>query len=93
MGGSVADPMCWVGCGAYVLVLSENQATSRGSISQAGTCQILSLAENRKWSRVWQQYVLLPSSVQVGSQTSVAVELRLALSLQSDPATHPPGQV
>ena len=27
----------------------------RGSILQAGTCQILSLAENPRWSRVWQQ--------------------------------------
>ena len=26
-----------------------------GSILQAGTCQILSLAENPTWSRVWQQ--------------------------------------
>ena len=26
----------------------------RGSILQAGTCQILSLAENPRWSRVWQ---------------------------------------
>ena len=26
----------------------------RGSILQAGTCQILSLAEYPKWSRVWQ---------------------------------------
>ena len=25
-----------------------------GSILQAGTCQILSLAENPRWSRVWQ---------------------------------------
>ena len=25
----------------------------RGSILQAGTCQILSLAENPRWSRVW----------------------------------------
>ena len=25
-----------------------------GSILQAGTCQILSLAENTRWSRVWQ---------------------------------------
>ena len=31
----------------------------RGSILQAGTCQILSLAENPRWSRVWQQYVPL----------------------------------
>ena len=27
----------------------------RGSILQAGTCQIFSLAENPRWSRVWQQ--------------------------------------
>ena len=27
----------------------------RGSILQVGTCQILSLAENPRWSRVWQQ--------------------------------------
>ena len=26
----------------------------RGSILQAGTCKILSLAENPRWSRVWQ---------------------------------------
>ena len=26
----------------------------RGSILQAGTCQIFSLAENPRWSRVWQ---------------------------------------
>ena len=26
----------------------------RGSILQVGTCQILSLAENPRWSRVWQ---------------------------------------
>ena len=26
----------------------------RGSILQAGTCQILSLAKNPRWSRVWQ---------------------------------------
>ena len=26
----------------------------RGSILQAGTCQILSLAEYPRWSRVWQ---------------------------------------
>ena len=29
----------------------------RGSILQAGTCQILSLAENPRWSRVWQQHL------------------------------------
>ena len=29
----------------------------RGSILQVGTCQILSLAENPRWSRVW-QYLL-----------------------------------
>ena len=28
----------------------------RGSILQAGTCQILSLAENPRWSRVWQYH-------------------------------------
>ena len=28
-----------------------------GSILQAGTCQILSLAENPRWSRVWQYFV------------------------------------
>ena len=28
----------------------------RGSILQVGTCQILSLAENPRWSRVWQKY-------------------------------------
>ena len=27
----------------------------RGSIWQAGTCQILSLVENPRWSRVWQK--------------------------------------
>ena len=27
-----------------------------GSILQAGTCQILSLAENPRWSRVWQLF-------------------------------------
>ena len=26
----------------------------RGSILQVGTCQILSLAKNPRWSRVWQ---------------------------------------
>ena len=31
----------------------------RGSILQAGTCQILSLAENPRWSRVW-QYMFKP---------------------------------
>ena len=29
----------------------------RDSILQAGTCQILSLAENPRWSRVWQQEI------------------------------------
>ena len=29
--------------------------TLRGSILQAGTCQIPGLAENPRWSRVWQQ--------------------------------------
>ena len=29
----------------------------RGSILQAGTCQILSLAENPRWSRVWQCFL------------------------------------
>ena len=27
----------------------------RGSILQVGTCQIFSLAENPRWSRVWQK--------------------------------------
>ena len=30
----------------------------RGSILQAGTCQILRLAENPRWSQVWQLTVL-----------------------------------
>ena len=32
----------------------------RGSILQAGTCQILSLAENPRCSRVWQLWILRP---------------------------------
>ena len=31
----------------------------RGSILQAGTCQILSFAENPRWSRMWQQLTLV----------------------------------
>ena len=29
----------------------------RGSILQVGTCQILNLAENPRWSRVWQNEI------------------------------------
>ena len=31
-----------------------NMSICSGSILQVGTCQILSLAENPRWSRVWQ---------------------------------------
>ena len=33
---------------------SQEMIPLRGSILQAETCQILSLAENPRWSRVWQ---------------------------------------
>ena len=36
-----------------------NRVSLRGSILQAGTCKIFSLAENPRWSRVWQNYVCL----------------------------------
>ena len=39
----------WVGAGP-----SQRIMLLCGSILQAGTCQILSLAENPRWSRVWQ---------------------------------------
>ena len=32
-----------------------------GSILQAAICQILSLAENPRWSRVWQKYRISPT--------------------------------
>ena len=31
----------------------------RGSILQVATCQILRLAENSRWSRVWQKWLFL----------------------------------
>ena len=34
----------------------------RGSILQAGTCQIFSLAEDPRWSRVWQYTCPLPQT-------------------------------
>ena len=62
---SVAEAMWWgVGCGGYVvggwlrrLCGGSLQIIMPlcGSILQAGTCQILSLAENPRWSRVWQK--------------------------------------
>ena len=57
----VAQAMWWVAqamwsglrrlCGGP----SQKIMPLRGSILQVGTCQILSLAENPRWSRVWQQ--------------------------------------
>ena len=43
-----------VGCGAYVLGGFMTITPRCGSILQAGPCQIFSLAENPRWSRVWQ---------------------------------------
>ena len=47
VGGSVAEPMCWVG--GFMTIMPRC-----GSILQGGPCQIFSLAENPRWSRVWQ---------------------------------------
>jgi len=47
-GGSVAEALWWVGGP------SQRIMPLCGSILQAGTCQILTLAENPRWSRVWQ---------------------------------------
>ena len=47
VGGSVAEPMCWVG--GFMTITPRC-----GSILQGGPCQIFSLAENPRWSRVWQ---------------------------------------
>jgi len=44
--------------GGWLDLLKEN----RGSILQAGTCQIFNQVENSRWSRVWQlakQYILI----------------------------------
>ena len=43
----------WVGCAGYVVTIRIIMPL-RGSILQVGTCQILSLTENPRWSRVWQ---------------------------------------
>ena len=43
----------WVGRWVGGLLLQEI-IQLHGSILQAGTCQIFSLAENLRWSRVWQ---------------------------------------
>ena len=56
--GLVAEPMCRVGrlrslcvgwVGGFLTIMPRC-----GSILQAGPCQIFSLAENPRWSRVWQ---------------------------------------
>ena len=50
---TVAEPMSWlVGCGAYELAQLVIIVPLRGSILQADTCQILSLAVYPRWSRV-----------------------------------------
>ena len=55
----------WVGgwVGVWVGFLQEIMPL-RGSILQAGTCQILSLAENPRWSRVWQQQISVINDLQ-----------------------------
>ena len=49
------NPYGWVGgwLGGW-LVFFQEIFPLRGSILQAGTCKILRLAENPRWSRVWQ---------------------------------------
>ena len=49
----------WVGCTAYVLGgwFLQKIKPLCGSILQVGTCQILILAENPRWSRVWQKCI------------------------------------
>ena len=49
VGGSVR-----AGSGAGRRKFSQIIMPLHGSILQVGTCQILSLAENPRWSRVWQ---------------------------------------
>ena len=44
-------PWWWVGGWVTIRIIMP----LRGSILQVGTCQIFSLAENPRWSRVWQQ--------------------------------------
>ena len=46
MGGWVGGGWLWV-----------KKMSHCGSILQAETCQILSLAENPRWSRVWQYFI------------------------------------
>ena len=50
----VAQAMWWEGCAGYVVGGLMKIMPRCGSILQAGTCQIFSLAENQRWSRVWQ---------------------------------------
>ena len=42
-----------------------------GSILQVGTCQILSLAENPRWSRVWQNLSIGLYRGELGSEAAV----------------------
>ena len=44
----------WVVVGWWVTI--QRIMPLHGSILQVGTCQILSLVENPRWSRVWQQH-------------------------------------
>ena len=77
VGGSVAEPMWWVGCGAYVVANTFIIMPLRGSILQVETCQILSLAENPRWSRVWQKLTTNPVSVSVRIIRHVSVSVFL----------------
>ena len=55
-GGSVAEPMCWVG-GLQNLCFGWDMIRIMllcGAILQDRTCKILSQAENPRWSQVWQ---------------------------------------
>ena len=42
--------------------LLQEIVSLRGSILQAGTCQIFCLAEDPRWSRVWQYTGQLPQT-------------------------------
>ena len=59
----------------------------RGSVLQAGTCQILSLAENPRWSRVWQKKE--ESAVLEATLATAQAELSLSWSWATVDQQHP----
>ena len=58
-------------CCGWVAFYIETIMPLRGSILQVGTCKILSLAENPRWSRVWQKRVGTPHKIRICSRNRV----------------------